>query len=583
MKKLTIIIACFLLNNISANAADLGLGSGAEVINNQNKMQMQQLQVEKKYVETTTKDVEAEQKKANDDKKKDVMKGNLTYNPQFKLNKIVFQGNTKIPDKKLQKLAIGLVGKEVYLEDVMDLTVQVSRFYQKNGYLTSYAYLEPQEIKDGIVIINIKESKLAQKEIAGNKWEKDWYFKNVALSGEGLQQDKVFNAKDLQGAMKNINKEAYLKGSAEISKDKDDNTIVKLNVADRLPINVDLAWDDYGRNYTGRQRFTSIVGFDNLTGFGDKIYGGAILSQGANGVLAGYQIPVNKYGTKLAFDYSYSRVNLGGPYSPLNIQGRATDYVIRLIQPIRNTATQEIAATISLDALNSKSDSLALNRNISDYSLRVLRTGISGMFDDKNGRTLANIGVDAGATALGASGNVDNGAQSSFYKFVAAIARIQRLPRNCLGIFRLNAQYSPQSLYPSEQMYLGGVYSVRGYQPSELLGDYGLNGTFEVRTPVPGLKKVLPAKVKSWSDKIKLAFFYDWGYVKENENIYGYPTNFISSVGLGTYINVTDAIFVQFGVGIPVGPKNYNDDNARVYFSVNTDIDRIFLKPRERL
>lgn len=588
MNKLSLIVLCMVLSSVSAYALDAGvmqgaIGSSPEVMNKQNKMQLQELQVEKKYVETVPKDIEAEKSQFDEAKKKDVVKGNLTYNPKFKLNKVVFEGNTKISNKKLQKLTIDLVGKEVYLEDVMDLTISVSRYYQKNGYLTSYAYLAPQEIRDGVVVIKIKESKLVKKEVAGNKWERDWYFKNVALTGQGLQEDKVFNSKDLQGAMKNINKESYLKGSAEITKDKNDDTVIKLNVADRLPINLDFAWDDYGRNYTGRQRATAILGMDNLLGIGDKIYGGAILSQGSTGALAGYQIPVNKYGTKLAFDYSYSKVNMGGPYRDLNIMGKATDYAIRLTHPLINTATKELTASVSVDSVNSTSESLALNQKFSDYSLRVLRTGLYGMFDDKKGRTIANFGVDVGTNALGASANVDNGPQSVFYKIVAGLTRIQRLPKNCLGIVRLNGQYSPQSLFSSEQMYLGGVYSVRGYQPSELLGDYGVAGSFELRTPVPGLQKILPEKIKSWSDKIKLAIFYDWGYVQEYQDLYGYPTHFISSCGIGTYINLTDAIYLQMGVGIPVGPKNYNEDSARFYFSFNTDIDRIFMKPKERL
>ena len=89
--------------------------------------------------------------------------------------------------------------------------------------------------------------------------------------------------------------------------------------------------------------------------------------------------------------------------------------------------------------------------------------------------------------------------------------------------------------------------------------------------------------MKHWSNNIKLAAFYDWGYVKEHNNLYGYPQNFLHSVGVGTYINLTDAIYVQVGVGIPLGKKYYNEENARMYFAINTDIDKILLKPKERL
>lgn len=582
MKRLSLIAACLLLSSVSAYAVDTGLmmeGSGAGVINRQNQMQLKELQVEKQYIETVPDKANV---KKEEEEKKDLIKGDLTYNPQFKLNKIIFKGNTKYPDKKLLKLADGLIGKDVYLEDMMDFSIKVSRFYQKNGYLTSYAYLEPQEITDGTVVITIKESKVAQKEISGNRWEKEYYLRAIALGNKGLNTGDVFNSKTLQGDMKNLNKEAYLKGSAEITKDKNEDTVIKLNVADRYPIGLDISWDDYGRDYLGRQRFTGILSVDNLTGYGDKIYGGAILSQRSTGALAGYQIPIGPYGTKIGFDYSYSKINLGGPYIGDRVNGNATDYAIRITQPLINTATKELALSVSVDALRANTVYGAANSS-SGYDLRVLRSGLYGMFDDKHGRTIGSIGLDVGTNALGASENIDNGPQSTFYKLIASLARIQRLPKDCLGIVRLNGQYSPQSLYAAEQMFLGGAYSVRGYQPSELMGDYGIAGTFEIRTPVPGLKKALPTKFKSWSERMKLAFFYDWGYVKEYNNLYGYPSNFLSSVGVGTYINVTEAIAVQMGIGLPIGTKPMDSHSGRLYFSVNTDIDRIFMKPRERL
>lgn len=585
MRKSTLILACLLICAVPVHAADdpALFGNNPALMNRTNEVQLQQMQIEKKYIQTVPKDLDAEKAEFEKQEKKDLVKGNLTYNPKFKLNKIIFQGNTVISDKKLSKITAKLIGKEVYLEDVMDATVEISRFYQRSGYLTSYACLAPQEIKDGVIVINIKESRVAQKDVKGNRWEKEWYLQNVALGGRGLNKGDVFNARTLQGDMKNMNKEAYLKGSAEISKNKDDNTVVKLNVADRFPINFDFGWDDFGRDYTGRQRATGILGIDNVLGFGDRIYGGAILSSGSQGAVAGYQIPVNKYGTKLSFDYQYSKIELGGPYQGAGINGSARSYGLRLTHPLINTATKNLVASVGVDAVDSNTNGTSMAANLAGYSLRVLRTGLYGMFDDKNGRFITSLGVDMGTNALGGSENIVNGPQTTFYKIIGSLARIQRLPKDCLGIARINGQYSPQSLFAAEQMFLGGVYSLRGYQPSEVLGDYGVAGSFEIRTPVPGLKEVLPKKVKHWSNKVKLAAFYDWGYVKAYSTDYDYMQNFLSSVGVGTYINLTDAIYVQMGVGIPLGIKPADAHSGRFYFSVNTDIDRIMMRPKERL
>ena len=582
-----LLCAFLTMASVSANADPVLSPTDPAVINRENKIQLRDSFIEEKIIQpvedkTRLKDILDRQQKNQEDEKM-FSDPNLIENPQFRLNKVYFRGNTKVSSAKLEKLAADLIGKDVYIEDVMDLTVKISRYYQKKGYLTSYAYLPEQEIEDGNVVIIIKESKVVSKEVEGNRWERDWFFKNVAMYSSGLREGNVFNARDLQGAMKNINDSSYMKAGASITKDENHDTEIKLHVKDRFPISLDFAWDDYGRNYTGRQRFTSLLGFDNFLGFGDKLYGGAILSSRSNGALAGYQIPISKYGTKLAFDYSFSNVRLGGPYQSLGIKGQAETYSIKLIQPIKNTATQDISAYISFDAINSKSKSTLFRENLSAYRLRVLRTGINSMFDDSKGRTIANLGVDLGTNALGASPNIQGAQRSSFYKVVASLARVQRLPKKCLAIFRINGQYSPQALYSAEQMFLGGTYSIRGYQPSELLGDYGVAGSLELRSPIPGFEKILPNKIKHWSDNVKLAAFYDWGYVRDHKDLYGYPSNFLHSVGVGANINITRDIYIQFGWGLPLGYKYYGEHDQRFYFSVNTDIDRILMRPRERL
>src|SRR5574344_3071287 len=178
MKKISLLIVCMLLSSLSVNAENANLLQGAspQVINKQNQMQYEGSQFENKYIKTVPSDLDKESSQFQPKEEKDTIKGNLTYNPKFVLNKVIFSGNKKFSDKKLQKLVGNMVGKEVYLDDVMDLTVKVSRFYQQQGYLTSYAFLSPQEIKDGIVTINIKESTVASKEVVGNKWERPWYF-----------------------------------------------------------------------------------------------------------------------------------------------------------------------------------------------------------------------------------------------------------------------------------------------------------------------------------------------------------------------------------------------------------------------
>lgn len=579
MKKIYILLALILFFSdcTYAETLDSSLFSPAGIINRQNKEQLKDLKTEEKLIETTI-----DKKPAIKEDTEEFQDENYTYNPSFPISEIIFVGNTKISDKKLKKLSKKYINTTVKLSDIQNLVKTITEKYHEKGYISSYAYLPEQEIDSGVLTINIHEGLTGDCNVYGNRWERDWYFENVFKSNK-LEKGKVFNVKHLQGALKDLDEEDYITPITTIEKDKNGNTVVELKVQDRLPLNVNLIWDDYGRDMTGRQRFTPLLGINNLTGFGDKIYGGAVISSRSIGSLAGYNAPISKFGTRLAFDYSYSRVNLGGIYKQYQINGTSTDYSLRIIQPIVNDATKEISSSVGINFVNSSSKSDFYQTSLSDYGLRVLRANIDGIFDDSYGRTIADIGFNYGIDGLGAHCESGSPYKKNFFKVTAAVTRVQRVRKESLAIFRLNGQYSPDKLFATEQMYLGGVYSIRGYQPSEILGDYGIAGSLEFRVPVPFLKEVLPEKYKDLSRKIQLAAFYDFGYVKDNGNLYGYPKNFLHSIGFGANLNITDTINVQLGVGFPLGNKPYNEGSGRYYFSVSSDLDKLLLKPKTRL
>ena len=503
----------------------------------------------------------------------------VLYNPHFLLQKINFEGNTKIPSEELEKLGLEVLGEDVFFDELLEVCQKVTNYYRAKGYLTSYATVPPQRIVDGVATIRIVESKVGEMNIEGEKWTREWYLRHIIMGKAGLREGDVFNAKNLQRAMKEINKEDYVQVQTEVERqaEGDENTTITLNVRDRFPVNLNFSYDDYGRSYTGSQRVSFLVGMDNLTGLGDKIYGGTILSSGATGWMAGYSLPVSSYGTRLSFDFSDSHVRLGGPYKNLNVKGNAQSYFFKLTQPIIQTAKSDLIFYTGYDYVNANtSANIAGNPlRLSNYNLNVWRSGLYGMTDDNYGRWLGNLGVDFGMGGDGHGAIQD----TTFFKVTAGATRVQRLFGRSMGIVRVNGQYSPNKLFAAEQMQMGGPYTLRGYQPAELIGDYGVTGTVEYRFPVPFLDRILP-KV---DERLKLAVFYDWGWLGENGGIYNYPQQFLHSVGFGTYVNFTDWLTAQVGVGFPLG-RDYNENIARFYFSVNSDLDRLIpLRNPEKL
>ena len=550
---------------------------GAGIYNPMNRQQIKQYNVQKQITQPIDSKDDSIDEAFYMNVQKDYEKDGVIYNPQFKVNEIIFEGNTKVKTASLNTLAESIIGQDIYFEDLLRVAKKITKYYQAKGFLTSYAFIPSQNIKNGVVTICIVESKVDSIDIEGNRWARSWYLKNIIMGKNGLREGDVFNAGALQGALREINQEDYIEAQSVVSKN-DDKTQLKLDVKDRFPLKFDFAWDDYGRSYTGVQRASFLLGLDNVTGMGDKIYGGTILSSGATGVLAGYSVPISPYGTRLSFDFSNSNINLGGPYKFLNVKGKAQSYALRITHPLIENAKTSVVAYTGIDFVNASTESKLLNSTLSDYNLYVLRSGFHGMTDDKNGRWIGTLGFDVGLP--GATKGEIRGPQGVFFKLVAGATRVQRLFGRTIGILRVNGQYSPNRLYTAEQMQIGGPYTLRGYQPAELIGDYGVTGTAEIRTPIPGLRKILPNKLKFIDDKVRLAVFYDFGWVQEHSHLYDYPQNFLHSVGFGSYISLTDWISLQFGVGIPLGRKYYGENSARFYFGLNSELDNLIPKKR---
>ena len=509
-----------------------------------------------------------------------------TQNPQFVLTKVNFKGNTVIDTRELEEIAKDTEGKEIYFSDLIDLTVKISRYYQSKGYLTSYAFVPEQQIKEGVAVIEIFESKNVKPKIAGNKWANDWYLENIVMGKKGLREGDVFNARPLQWALKETNNDTtYLRTQTKVGKlSTTEETVTTTDVQDRFPVKLDLGVDNFGRDSTGRDRFTATLGSQNLTGYGDSIYGGTVLSSRSAGAIAGYSVPVSPYGTRLGYDFSYSDASIGGATGKAyDLKGTSYSHFVSVTQPLVRTTKDDWAVRVGFDF--SHFDSRNILGPTSDYDLRVLRTSLYGQHDDNSGRWYADIGADFGTHTFGASGDIPNGPKSAFIKYLAGAARVQKLPLGIIGILRSNGQYSNDYLYPAEQFQIGGAYTLRGYQPAIIMGDYGVTGSAELRFPIPGMKQLMSAlNCPGLANKIKLGAFYDYGWVDSNSSSVDYPKNYLHTVGAAVYTNLTDWVTAQVGFGVPLGRKRYDEKNARLFFQIGTEFDRLIpIKEKQRV
>src|SRR5574344_1632023 len=282
-----LLIALLFTSNLATWAYDPAIGSGAGAVQSQLEQQLINDAIEKEFIQ---KDFTPKKKKEGFSEKlkktsPDAKRQDLEYDPNFILNKVIFEGNTIYKDQELQSIALDLIGEEIQIDDMINLVEIVTRKYHYDGYITSYAFLPEQDVVNGVVTIKIIESKVSEINIDGNRWNRDWYFKSDMFYPSRLKQGSVFNVAKVDSVIKIMNDKPDIKGNIYVSKNAKENTEINLDVKDRFPIKFNVAYDDHGRESVGLQRARMLLSNDNLTGFGDKIYGGVVLASRTTGVV----------------------------------------------------------------------------------------------------------------------------------------------------------------------------------------------------------------------------------------------------------------------------------------------------------
>ena len=135
---------------------------------------------------------------------------------------------------------------------------------------------------------------------------------------------------------------------------------------------------------------------------------------------------------------------------------------------------------------------------------------------------------------------------------------------------KLEGQYSSDVLIPTEKLSLGGYNTMRGYRTRGYIGDYGVYGTFELRTPilVDALSSLFGYRSETPFDRLQGLVFTDYGWTAFNDLPSGYDDNeFLFSAGAGVRAALTKYSQLRCDVAFPLADAYGDDDNMEVYLS----------------
>lgn len=138
---------------------------------------------------------------------------------------------------------------------------------------------------------------------------------------------------------------------------------------------------------------------------------------------------------------------------------------------------------------------------------------------------------------------------------------------------KADAQYADTAIVGAEQFSIGGHSSIRGYKERQFLGDTGVSGTIELRSPIiVGLFDRTPEGGKKALDRLQFVAFLDAGYytLEQGKGTEEDDSEFLMGAGFGLRAALGEWSQLRCDLGFPLitDDENYDTDSCRLYLSL---------------
>lgn len=484
-----------------------------------------------------------------------------TSGPCFTINTISLDGATLISAQQLQKLLTRWLGQCLDMAQINQLTNTVSDWYISRGYITSRAFLTEQDLRSGELHLAILEGKLEKIRMDGAP-ERELKMVFPGLEG------KILNLRDIEQGMEQINRTRTTPVQIEIlPADKQGWSVVHLTATPEFPLFASASFDNSGQKSTGVGQINGGLIGNNLLGLADSwfVSGGRSSAfsnaKDAQYFAAGVSVP---YGYSL-LDYSYSWNNYLSTIDNNGYLWRSSGdtetYRVNLSHVLFRNG--DIKTGVSL-GLSHRINHDYLDDVLLESSSRKLTSLLFGLNHTQKmfgGVATFNPTFSRGMPWLGAEpdGSKNGDLPKAQFRKWSLNASFQRpVAENLWWLASAYGQWSPDRLYGSERMTIGGESSVRGFKEQSISGDNGAYWRNELNytlftLPVIGQVSALAALDGGWLHTDRL-------------DRYSAGTLWGTAVGLST---ASGHVSSSFTVGLPlVYPDWLGPDHVSIYYRV---------------
>lgn len=424
----------------------------------------------------------------------------------FDIDRIELEGEALLDAEVRDSLIARYTGKCLGRGEINALLAALTQAYVDRGYVTTRVYIPPQNLSSRVLKLLVIEGRVERLYM---NQDADADRRRVRAAFPTEAGDKL-RLQDLEQGLDQLNRVPSSNATLQLQPGTEPGgSVVAIQDRPENPIRAYVAYDTYGQQRTGERRLSLGAEADNVFSLNDTwalVYAGTL---DTNAVAGNGSVGLGNWTFGVSGSYSEFLQQLT---PDTELFGRSTVVGFSADRLLARSSTTKSSAIFTLDRkwFRRYVNDVGLN----PQDLTVARAGARSQIRSPEGILFVDGALAAGLTALGATQDPANlpadAPRAQFTKFEAGLTWLGRIADFPLRA-SIRGQYSIDPLYSSEQIVLGGFYTVRGYGESVAFGDSGWYSRNELSFPLrPGL---LVTEGFDWSPHIQPYVFLDGGQV----------------------------------------------------------------------
>lgn len=493
------------------------------------------------------------------------------------IKEIVLTGANTLPESEKAALVAPFLGQCLNVGDFEKLLSRVTAWYINRGYVTTRVYVPQQDLSKGRLELLVLEGTVEKINVLDGG-------KNSIAVGNAFPgvEGNLLNLRDIEQGLDQINRLLSNSATMDIMPGaKPGSSVVNINNQPKHPWHLTFTYDNQAATSTGNNQFGTTASLDNIFGHDDfasfthrESIPGDRETTFSDSDSFTYLLPYG-YNT-MSFGVTRSRyvMTLHTPSGlALRSEGNNKNAFLKFERVVfrDQNSRANLAATITTKQSHNLLASQLLN--ISSRNLTVLDLDANYTTGVLGGSLGLDLGFARGLNMGGALTDYDlmsdvmPRAQFRKFKYGFTFNRPFRVgPFDAAFSSQLVGQKALDALYGTEQIYITGIYGVRGFVANSLAGDNGYYWRNEVNMKVPTTVIGYPAVVKPF-------VALDSGRVTSwAQSTFPSPEGSVTGAAAGFSVNVGPATW-EFFTSRPLDkPSWMTREGFATYFRVIVNI-----------